>query len=80
MTPPPDPAPDPAVRHTVENLPEPYKSVILMRYYGGLSCQDAAATLGVPLGTFTKQLSRAYALLRERLPSSAGSQEAEVQP
>jgi RNA polymerase sigma factor (sigma-70 family) len=48
-------------------LPESYRQVILMRYYEGLSCQDVATRLGMPLGTVTKTLSRAYALLREEL-------------
>jgi len=38
-----------------------------MRYYEGLSCQDVATRLGMPLGTVTKTLSRAYALLRTEL-------------
>ena len=48
-------------------LPETYRQVILMRYYEGLSCQDVATRLGMPLGTVTKTLSRAYALLRQEL-------------
>jgi RNA polymerase sigma-70 factor (ECF subfamily) len=48
-------------------LPESYRQVILMRYYEGLSCQDVATRLGMPLGTVTKTLSRAYALLRTEL-------------
>jgi RNA polymerase sigma-70 factor (ECF subfamily) len=48
-------------------LPESYRQVILMRYYEGLSCQDVATRLAMPLGTVTKTLSRAYALLRQEL-------------
>lgn len=48
-------------------LPEAYRTVILLRYYGGLSCAGIARQLGMPLGTVTKTLSRAYALLRESL-------------
>ncbi len=48
-------------------LPEVYRTVILLRYYGGLSCSGIAAQLDMPLGTVTKTLSRAYALLRESL-------------
>jgi RNA polymerase sigma-70 factor (ECF subfamily) len=50
-------------------LPEAYREVILLRYYEGLSCQEVAARLGTPLGTVTKTLSRAYALLRQELTS-----------
>jgi RNA polymerase sigma-70 factor, ECF subfamily len=48
-------------------LPESYRQVILLRYYEGLSCQELATRLGMPLGTVTKTLSRAYALLRQEL-------------
>jgi RNA polymerase sigma-70 factor (ECF subfamily) len=48
-------------------LPESNRQVILLRYYEGLSCQEVATRLGMPLGTVTKTLSRAYALLRQEL-------------
>jgi RNA polymerase sigma-70 factor, ECF subfamily len=51
----------------VAGLPEPYQQVILLRYYGGLSCTQIAEQLDTPLGTVTKNLSRAYALLRDAL-------------
>jgi hypothetical protein len=46
-----------------------YREVVLMRYYGGLSCAEIGGNLGVPVGTVTKRLSRAYAMLRESLSS-----------
>ena len=60
-------SPDPPVRQAVADLPEVYRQAVLLRYYGGLSCTQISDTLGVPLGTVTKRLSRAYALLREAL-------------
>lgn len=48
-------------------LPETYRQIILMRYYEELSCQEVAQRLEMPLGTVTKTLSRAYALLRQEL-------------
>ena len=48
-------------------LPENHRQVILLRYYEGLSCQEVATRLDMPLGTVTKTLSRAYALLRQEL-------------
>ena len=54
-------------------LPESYRQVILLRYYEELSCQQVADRLGVPLGTATKTLSRAYAELRRLLPSARRS-------
>lgn len=53
-------------------LPEHHRQVIVLRYYEGLSCQEAAERLGVPLGTVTKTLSRAYSLLRQELAAREG--------
>jgi RNA polymerase sigma-70 factor (ECF subfamily) len=57
------------VRQVVEALPELYREVIVLRFYGGLSCAQCGEHLGVPVTTVTKRLSRAYALLRESLRS-----------
>ncbi|MBN1974796.1 MAG: sigma-70 family RNA polymerase sigma factor [Sedimentisphaerales bacterium] len=51
----------------VANLPEMYRKIVLLRYYGTQSCNDIAKQLDMPLGTVTKQLSRAYAMLRQSL-------------
>ncbi len=59
---------DQALESAVAQLPRAYREVILLRFYGGRSCPQVAEELGVPLGTVTKRLSRAYALLREVLP------------
>jgi RNA polymerase sigma-70 factor (ECF subfamily) len=48
-------------------LPENYRQVILLRYYEGLSCQEVAQKLEMPIGSVTKTLSRAYALLRQEI-------------
>lgn len=53
-------------------LPETYRRVILLRYYEGLSCQELATRLEMPLGTVTKTLSRAYTLLRQELKTREG--------
>jgi len=58
---------DPALDQAVAGLPEIYRQVILLRYYGGLSCAEVARELAVPVGTVTMRLSRAYRLLRARL-------------
>ena len=62
-----DDSPDPTLARAIAELPEVYRQVILMRYYGDLSCNEVSRQLEVPLGTVTKRLSRAYALLRESL-------------
>ena len=59
--------PEYPLEEAIAVLPESYRQVILLRYYEGLSCQEVATRLGMPLGTVTKTLSRAYALLRQEL-------------
>ncbi len=73
-----DPDPDQELGRAVAELPEAYKQVILMRFYGGQSCAEIGCNLGVSLGTVTSRLSRAYAMLREALRSQ--EQDAEVEP
>ena len=58
----------------IARLPDSYRQIILLRFYAGRSCSQIAAQLDMPLGTVTKQLSRAYAKLRQFL-----SDEKEVQ-
>lgn len=55
------------IEEALAALPESYRQVVLLRYYEGLSCQEIAEYLGLPLGTVTKTLSRAYAMLRADL-------------
>ncbi len=56
-----------ALDAALAELSEPYAQVIMLRYYSGLSCREVAEATGVPLGTVTKRLSRAHALLRDAL-------------
>jgi RNA polymerase sigma-70 factor (ECF subfamily) len=51
----------------ITELPETYRKVILLRYYGQRSCNQIAQQLDMPLGSVTKTLSRAYAMLRKSL-------------
>lgn len=66
-TPEPELSCDLGLERAISGLPEPYQQVVLLRYFGGLSCAAVAEQLGIPLGTVTKQLSRAYVLLRESM-------------
>lgn len=63
----PDTAGEYPVEEAIAVLPESYRQVILLRYYEGLSCLEVGQRLGMPLGTVTKTLSRAYVLLRQEL-------------
>jgi RNA polymerase sigma-70 factor, ECF subfamily len=69
---------DPAVAEAVAQLPDTCRQVVLLRFYGGLSCQEISRDLNVPLGTVTKRLSRAYGLLRERLRACIPARENEA--
>ncbi|MHC4483261.1 MAG: RNA polymerase sigma factor [Planctomycetota bacterium] len=73
----PDPelSPDYALEKTVAALPPAYQQVVLLRYYGGCSCSQVAEQLSMPLGTVTKNLSRAYAMLRDSLQRQAENSE-----
>lgn len=51
----------------IAKLPEPYREVILLRYYDDMSCAQVSEQLGIPIGTVTKRLSRAYMKLRKLL-------------
>ena len=76
--------PDPAdtrdeypLDEAIAALPESFRQVILLRYYEGLSCLEVATRLGLPLGTVTKTLSRAYGLLRQELQARESAQNRE---
>jgi RNA polymerase sigma-70 factor (ECF subfamily) len=58
---------DAALEAAIASLPDVFREVVLLRFYGGYSCAEVAQLLGVPLGTVTKRLSRAYQELREAL-------------
>lgn len=58
---------DYALEAAIAELPEAYREVVLLRYYGNHSCNQIAERLAMPLGTVTKMLSRAYTMLRESL-------------
>ncbi len=58
---------DYALESAIAELPEDYRQIVLLRYYGGQSCNQIAEQLDMPLGTVTKMLSRAYAMLRNSM-------------
>jgi len=63
----------------IAELPEAYRRVVLLRYYGSRSCSQVAEQLDMPLGTVTKTLSRAYATLRKSLQQPKETESYEVQ-
>ncbi|HEX40920.1 MAG TPA: RNA polymerase sigma factor [Phycisphaerales bacterium] len=58
---------DLALESAIAALPDPYRKIILLRYYGDCSCVAIARQLDMPIGTVTKTLSRAYAMLRSAI-------------
>jgi len=69
---------DYALEAAIAELPDSYRKVILLRYYGEHSCNQIAERLDMPLGTVTKTLSRAYAMLRKSLQQQEHSEIYEV--
>jgi len=69
---------DYALETAIAALPDTYRQVILLRYYGGHSCNQIAGQLDMPLGTVTKTLSRAYAMLRKLLQQQEQTEVYEV--
>ncbi|MEN8148245.1 MAG: sigma-70 family RNA polymerase sigma factor [Planctomycetota bacterium] len=52
---------------SVESLPDPYRTVVVLRYFDGLRPVDIAERLGVPAKTVHTRLRRALARLRADL-------------
>ena len=69
---------DYGLERAIAELPEAYRELILLRFYAGRSCSEVADQLNMPLGTVTKNLSRAYARLRQLLGQQK-SENSEVQ-
>ena len=52
------------IRQLVQELPQPFREVIVLREMNNLSYQEIAQTAGVPIGTVMSRLARARAMLR----------------
>ena len=55
------------IRQAVLALPEACRAVLVLREYEGLSYQEIAETLEIPVGTVMSRLNYARKLLRDRL-------------
>ena len=55
------------LQQAMRSLPEAARSVIVLREYGGLSYQEIAAVLDIPIGTVMSRLNYARNRLREML-------------
>jgi RNA polymerase sigma-70 factor (ECF subfamily) len=55
------------LRAAIHALPEEFRAAVLLRDLEGLSYEEVAAVLEVPIGTVRSRLARGRALLREKL-------------
>ena len=62
-----DEVPDGEVTEAIRSLPSKLRTMILLRYYEGLSLKETAAAAGISLATAKRQISKANQLLHERL-------------
>jgi RNA polymerase sigma-70 factor (ECF subfamily) len=60
----------------VRALDEPYRSVVLLRYFEGLSPAEIAARAGTPIRTVHSRLNRALQSLRQKLDAELGDRTA----
>jgi RNA polymerase sigma-70 factor, ECF subfamily len=85
------PAPDPersaarsqvrdVLERAIENLPEPFRVVFVMRMVEQLSVRETASVLGIREETVKTRLHRARKLMREQLQTELGSALSDVFP
>lgn len=55
------------IKRYLNEMPEEYRMVILLRYYEELSYNEIAEIIGKPLGTIKTEIYRAKAILRKKL-------------
>lgn len=61
---------DEALLEAMERLPDHERAVVVLRYFDGHDVAAVAAITGRPVGTVTKQLSRAHDRLRKTLAAA----------
>ena len=61
------------LEHAIDNLPEPFRVVFVMRLVEQLSVKETAASLGMREETVKTRLHRAKKLMRDQLETKLGS-------
>lgn len=56
------------VRESLKSLPEIYRQVVTLRYFGGMTIKEMAKFIGVSSNTIDRRLSGAKAQLKEEIP------------
>jgi len=64
-----------AMQQAVAQLPEEYRTVVVLRYLQDMSCEDVAATMDIPVGTVKTWLFRAREMLRDRMKAKENPNE-----
>ena len=57
-----------SVRDALDSLPEMYRQVLMLRYFGGMTIKEMSRFLGVSCNTIDRRLKKARAQLREGVP------------
>ena len=58
------------LRRAVYGLPDPYREVICLVHFDGLTYRECAGVLSIPVGTVKSRMNSAFKLLREALEKS----------
>jgi len=64
------------VRASVDNLPDPFRQVVVLAYYQGMKYRDIAEVLDIPVGTVKSRLHAALVKLQEAWSQSPSMNEA----
>jgi len=62
-----------SVREALDSLPETYREVLMLHYFGGMNSNEMARALGTSPVAIRKRLSRARAHLKEEMISMMGT-------
>jgi RNA polymerase sigma-70 factor (ECF subfamily) len=62
-----------SLQETLDTLPEDYRQVLTLHYFGGMKIKDMARALSVPPTTIAKRLSRARMMLKEEMIAMMGT-------
>ena len=68
------------VRQAVMQLPEHYRSVVVLRHYEDLKFREIAEVLGIPEGTVKSRMSEALSLLSHTLKKSLPEKHPQTRP
>jgi RNA polymerase sigma-70 factor (ECF subfamily) len=68
------------LEHAIDNLPEPFRVVFVMRMVEQLSIKETAVSLGIREETVKTRLHRAKRLMREQLKMTLGSALTDIFP